>query len=102
MGVAYESGYRIGEMTYAYVYQTDVSFHVRGRFNGIPVETLPNRQSGHKIDNAVANIAWRGDLVVAFGHSFVKKSMSSYCGIYLPYIKHQTYCRICGSYISKN
>lgn len=25
MGVAYESGYRAGKMTYAYVYQTDVS-----------------------------------------------------------------------------
>ena len=25
--------------------------------------------------------------MVAFGHSFVEKSMSSYCGIYLPYIK---------------
>ena len=44
-------------------------------------------QSGNRIENAVANIAWRGDVVVAFGHSFVKKSMSSCCGTYLPYIK---------------
>jgi extracellular elastinolytic metalloproteinase len=44
-------------------------------------------QSDVSIPNAVANIAWRGDLVVAFGHSFVEKSMSRYCGIYLPYIK---------------
>jgi hypothetical protein len=25
-----------------------------------------------KIDNAVANIVWKGELVVAFGHSFVE------------------------------
>ena len=39
MGVAYESGYRSGKITYAYVYQTDVSFSVRGSFYGIFVDT---------------------------------------------------------------
>lgn len=56
MGVAYTSGYRTGKMTYAYVHQTD---------------------SGVSIANAVANIAWRGDLVVSFGHSFVEKKSAA-------------------------
>ncbi|KDR71798.1 hypothetical protein GALMADRAFT_143583 [Galerina marginata CBS 339.88] len=57
MGVSYTSGYRTGNMTYAYVQQTD---------NDV------------LIANAVANVAWRGDIVVAFGHSFVtKKSAAS-------------------------
>ncbi|KJA20476.1 hypothetical protein HYPSUDRAFT_203789 [Hypholoma sublateritium FD-334 SS-4] len=56
MGVAYTSGYRTGKMTYAYVKQTD---------NGVPIA------------NAVANIAWKGDIVVAFGHSFVEKKSAA-------------------------
>ena len=56
-GIRYTSGYRTGNMTYAYVQQTlEVVKH------GI----------GININRAVANIAWKGDLVVAFGHSFVK------------------------------
>ncbi|KDR73072.1 hypothetical protein GALMADRAFT_228748 [Galerina marginata CBS 339.88] len=49
--IGYTSGYSTGKMTYAYVHQED---------------------SGLKITNAVANIAWRGDHVVAFGCSFKK------------------------------
>ncbi|KDR71794.1 hypothetical protein GALMADRAFT_229312 [Galerina marginata CBS 339.88] len=55
-GVSYTSGYKTGNMTYAYVQQT---------YDGV------------LIANAVANIAWRGDVVVAFGHSFVSRKSAA-------------------------
>jgi len=74
--IAYTSGYRIGKMTYAYVHQTYVSrFPVRLSLFLSAVNINP--QNNKKISNAVANIAWKGELVVAFGHSFVKIGMLS-------------------------
>ncbi|RDB22678.1 Extracellular metalloproteinase 10 [Hypsizygus marmoreus] len=51
--IGYKSGYTTDTGKYAYVKQ----YH-----NGIPFA------------NAVANVAWKGDKVVSFGSSFVKKS----------------------------